>query len=113
MANQSFLPLPDTSAGPRKPPPYQEPLLLHTYSHLADRSYVDGNDSMAYFKMPPLPCDLNRCYEHRIERDLEKPEHLDGVCESLLRISQRRLEQGDGSVLGRGSIITWRGMLTK
>lgn len=68
---------------------------------------------MTYFKMPPLPCDLNRRYEQRLERDLEKPEHLDALCESLLRVTRRRSEQGDGSVMGRGSIITWRGMLTK
>lgn len=70
---------------------------------------------MVYYKPPPLPSDLTHAFERRIERDLEKPEHLDGLCESFLRVERRRIEDGATrkSQMGRGSLITWRGMLTK
>jgi RAT1-interacting protein len=63
---------------------------------------------MAYYRPAPLGADLNHGFERRIERDEETEEHLDGLCESLMRLIQK----GKGAER-RGGIITWRGMITR
>ena len=104
----TFLPLPPRSLQV-PPPPYHRPKLIGTYSHLPDRSIVYDDTSMAYYRKAPLGCDLNYGFERKVERDEDEEEHLDGLCESLMEIEQRK---GKG-VLKKGGVVTWRGMITR
>jgi RAT1-interacting protein len=87
----------------------QKPHLLTTYSHLPNRDIVHSNESMVYHSPAPIGVDLNYGFETKVERDPENDmeEHLDGLCQSL-----RRWVEGGGN-LKSGSLITWRGMLTR
>ena len=112
MATQTklhFCPLPSNpqpgSSSPR--PPYQEPHLLHTYSHLPSREIQHNVPPLAYHARAPIGCDLNNGFKQRTERDPRLQEHLDGLCEGLIRYVRRK-----GS-LKKGALVTWRGMLTR
>jgi hypothetical protein len=104
-----FCPLPNSPRpGPSsRRPPYQEPHLLHTYSHLPSREIHHDVPPLAYHTRAPIGCDLNNGCTKRIERDPRLQEHLDGLCEGLIRYVRRK-----GS-LKKGALVTWRGMLTR
>lgn len=89
--------------------PYQEPVLIHTYKHLPSRRILHDAPPTAYLSSTRLNrgVDLNRGFHDRIERDPRLNEHIDGICESLLRYQQK------GGEVKKGSVITWRGMLTR
>ncbi|KAL7421087.1 decapping endonuclease targeting mRNA [Cryptotrichosporon argae] len=103
----TFLPLPPRHL--RSPaPPYALPRLLTTYSHLPDRSLSFDDASMAYYRQAPIGADLTYGFERKVERDESVDEHLDGLCEAI-----RRAEEEGGEALQRGSVVTWRGMVTR
>jgi RAT1-interacting protein len=88
-------------------PAYQAPHLIATYSHLADRTIVHNDASMAYYKGASAGDDLKAGYENFIERDPFLEEHLDGVCASLLKFRR------EGGQMKDHAIITFRGQLTR
>jgi hypothetical protein len=88
-------------------PMYQSPHLIATYSHLPDRTIQHTDASMSYHKGASIGDDLKAGYGSMIERDPLLDEHLDGLCESLLKY---RTEGGD---MKKGALITWRGMMTR
>ena len=103
----TFLPLPPRELGVL-PPAYHRPVLVSTYSHLADRSIRHDNSSMTYHRLAPLGVDLNHGFAKRVERDEDLDEHLDGICEALMNVGNR------GEKAERmGGVITWRGMITR
>jgi hypothetical protein len=104
----AFCPLSQSSTS-TSPLGIQKPHLLTTYSHLPNRDIVHSNESMVYHTPAPIGVDLNYGFESKVERDPENDmeEHLDGLCQSL-----RRWVEGGGN-LKSGSLITWRGMLTR
>lgn len=104
-----FLPLPHPAQSRGRAPPYAQPVLLTTYSHLPDRSIEHSDASMAYYRQAPLGADLNYGYERRIERDENEEEHLDGLCWALKELEER---QG-ADARRRGGVVTWRGMITR
>jgi len=109
QTHPQFCPLPDVSAtgSSSRRPPYQEPHLLHTYSHVSSREIQHDVPPLAYHTRAPIGCDLNNGFDRRIERDPRSKEHLDGLCEGLLRYVRRK-----GS-MKKGALVTWRGMLTR
>ena len=88
-------------------PAYQSPHLIATYSHIADRSIVHNDASMSYYKGAHVGDDLKAGYGNFVERDPLLEEHLDGLCEALLRFRQ------NGGRMKSGAIVTFRGMLTR
>ncbi|KAL1407664.1 decapping endonuclease targeting mRNA [Vanrija albida] len=90
------------------PPQYRQPVLITTYSHLADRSIEPGDASMAWYRGAPAGADLRYGLERRIERDESVDEHLDGLVDSLRRAIEER-----GAAERPGGVVTWRGMLTR
>jgi RAT1-interacting protein len=102
------IPLP-TIHNPRHAPMpvYQAPHLIATYSHLEDRSIAHNDASMAYYKGASVGDDLKAGYGNFIERNPLLEEHLDGLCESLLKFRR------EGGVMKDNAIITFRGMLTR
>lgn len=95
------LPLPPRDLPPA--PGYRSPVLVGTYSHLPDRSITFDDASMAYYTPAQAGADLSYGFERRVERYESVQEHLDGLCESIMRYGGER----------PGGIITWRGMMTK
>lgn len=88
-------------------PVYQSPHLIATYSHLEDRSIAHNDASMTHYKGASVGDDLKAGYGNFIERDPLLEEHLDGLCDALLKFRR------DGGKLKDRAIITFRGMLTR
>jgi hypothetical protein len=88
-------------------PIYQAPHLIATYSHLKDRSIANSDASMSYYKGAIPGDDLKTGYERMIERDPLLEEHLDGLCQALLKFRR------EGGKLKDRALVTWRGMLTR
>lgn len=86
---------------------YQSPHLIATYSHLPDRKIQHSDVSMSYYKGASIGDDLKAGYGSMIERDPLLDEHLDGLCESLLKYRK------EGGKIKEGALITWRGMMTR
>jgi hypothetical protein len=101
--------MPDTTpqTGKSHVPPYQAPYLIATYSHLKDRSIANNDASMSYYRGAAVGDDLKIGYEKMVERDPLLEEHLDGVCQALLKFRR------EGGMLKDRALITWRGMLTR
>lgn len=85
----------------------QAPHLIATYSHLEDRSIANNDASMSYYRGASVGDDLKIGYEKMIERDPLLEEHLDGVCQALLKFRR------EGGTLKDRALVTWRGMLTR
>lgn len=103
-----FCPLPHRRGPPASPcPPYQKPHLLQTYRHLPNRDVQHDAPPIAYYARAPIGCNLNNGFEQRKERNPRLVEHLDGLCEGLLRYARKK------GGLKKGALITWRGMLTR
>jgi hypothetical protein len=88
-------------------PAYQKPHLLHTYTHGPRRELEHGTPPMAYWAGAPLGADLNNGFGQRLERDPRLNEHLDGLCEGLVRYVREK------GALKKSALVTWRGMLTR
>ncbi|KAJ9109885.1 hypothetical protein QFC19_001864 [Naganishia cerealis] len=100
------IPLPLVQTSLSALPMYQSPHLIATYSHLPDRSIQHSDASISYHKGASIGDDLKAGYGSYIERDPLLNEHLDGLCQSLLKYRK------EGGSLKSGALITWRGMLT-
>lgn len=88
-------------------PVYQSPHLVATYSHLADRSITHNDVSMSYYKGANVGDDLKAGYGNFVERDPLLEEHLDGLCDALVRFRR------SGGKMKDRAIVTFRGMLTR
>ncbi|KIJ33157.1 hypothetical protein M422DRAFT_213508 [Sphaerobolus stellatus SS14] len=108
------LPLPSFST-PSRPPPFQQPYQLKTFSYVSEPSKSDpsthvralewSNASMKYYVQPPKGANLAYGYERWIKRPEERG-RLDGLLEACTKYEcegERR----------RADVITWRGVITK
>ncbi|KAF8582448.1 RAI1-domain-containing protein [Ramaria rubella] len=113
--DNSILLLNSTQAAPSRPPPFQQPYQLLSFSYTSLPSPQDAsqrirslewnNSSMKYFISPPKSANLAYGYERWIKRPEEKG-RLDGLLEACLRSEcegERR----------RAGVIAWRGVITK
>lgn len=136
------LPLPHPSSlDPRDAPPYQQPVLLTSFSYGPQRQLIldeRRDDSLRVLRHPPatLPHDLNQGFESATWRDDLVDEGLDSLldscvlprgmpssCPTTLTVSCSLLEaratvpEPDRSAfdarLSATRLITWRGMLTR
>ncbi|KAJ9106149.1 hypothetical protein QFC21_001292 [Naganishia friedmannii] len=101
------IPLSASPASSGRAPMYQHPHLIATYSYLTDRSIQHTDASMSYHKGASIGDDLKAGYGSLVERDPLLDEHLDGLCESLLKFRR------EGGVMKKGALMTWRGMMTR
>lgn len=96
-----------TSPSPFKPPPFQQPLPLLTFSYTPSRTLEFTNSAMRYFVDPPRGADLGYGYDRWVRRPEERG-RVDGLLKAWERIKSRGA-LGDSEV----GVIAWRGVITK
>lgn len=86
-----------------RPPPFQQPLPLLTFSYTPSRVLEFTDSALKYFVDPPRGADLGYAYERWIRRP-EARGRLDGLLEAW--------DKARGG-LAEVSVVTWRGVITK
>lgn len=120
-STSTTLPLPCLTDPLQRPPTFQQPYQLLSFSyvseedktssshshhsHLRVRTLKWSNASMRYFVPPPSGANLAQGYEAWIKRPEERG-RLDGLLEACIR----RECEGERR---RADVITWRGVMTK
>ncbi|GAA5952093.1 hypothetical protein JCM21900_006248 [Sporobolomyces salmonicolor] len=96
---------------------FQFPFHLTSFSYsptrelLLDRETRD--DSIALYREPRLGSDLNRGFEQAVWREGSVDEGLDALLDALAHWAESDPTGAADELLGKISVITWRGMMTK
>jgi RAT1-interacting protein len=105
----SSLAYPSTSQPVKKPPPFQQPSSLLTFSYTPDHVLEFTDSAMRYFVNPPPRADLRHGYERWIRNSDER-----GRLDNLLRAYSQVLSNpptSSGNI--SAGVISWRGIMTK
>ncbi|GAA5920289.1 hypothetical protein JCM1841_003025 [Sporobolomyces salmonicolor] len=96
---------------------FQLPFHLTSFSYsptrelLLDRETRD--DSIALYREPRLGSDLNKGFEQAVWREGSVDEGLDALLDTLAHWAESDPTGAADELLGKISVITWRGMMTK
>ena len=105
---------PSLSHIPSKPPPFQQPTQLLTFSYTHDHVLEFNASALRYYVDPPRGADLGYGYDRWIRRPDER-----GRLDSLLRAWSRfkkSLCEGSSSSQSKAPdihVVSWRGIMTK
>ncbi|GAA5864828.1 hypothetical protein JCM8547_009244 [Rhodosporidiobolus lusitaniae] len=94
---------------------FQLPFHLTSFSYSPERELLldqqRKDEALSVYRIPPQGCDLNQGFEQATWRDSSVDEGLDALLDTLSEFA--RTDPNAASVLGKTSLITWRGMITK
>lgn len=105
---------PSLTHSPSKPPPFQQPTQLLTFSYTPDHVLEFNDSALRYYIDPPIGADLGHGYDRWIRRPDER-----GRLDALLRAWSRfnkGLSNGSLSTQSKAPdihVMTWRGIMTK
>ncbi|BGP41226.1 decapping endonuclease targeting mRNA [Rhodotorula kratochvilovae] len=96
---------------------FQQPFHLTSFSYSPTRELLlddeRKDDALAYYHEPRLGSDLNFGFERAVWRDGTVDEGLDALLDSLSTWAAKQPTPAADDLLGKISVITWRGMMTK
>ncbi|GAA5894738.1 hypothetical protein JCM5296_002269 [Sporobolomyces johnsonii] len=96
---------------------FQLPFHLTSFSYSPTRELLldhkTRDDSLALYREPRLGSDLNRGFEQAVWRDGSVDEGLDALLDTLAHYAESDPTGAADELLGKISVITWRGMMTK
>ncbi|GAA5822437.1 hypothetical protein JCM3770_000270 [Rhodotorula araucariae] len=99
------------------PPAFQQPIHLASFSYSPTRELLlddeRKDDALAYYHEPRLGSDLNFAFDRAAWRDASIDEGLDALLDSLSTWAAKQPTPAADDLLGKISVITWRGMMTK
>ncbi|KAF9238550.1 RAI1-domain-containing protein [Melanogaster broomeanus] len=105
---------PSLSHAPTKPPPFQQPTQLLTFSYTPDHVLEFNDSALRYFVDPPFGADLGFGYDRWIKRPDER-----GRLDALLMAWSKFKKSLQGGPLSSQSkppdisVMSWRGVMTK
>ncbi|KIJ62856.1 hypothetical protein HYDPIDRAFT_93731 [Hydnomerulius pinastri MD-312] len=105
---------PNLSHTPIKPPPFQRPSQLLTFSYTPDHVLEFNDDALRYFADPPGGADLGYGYDRWIKRPDERG-RLDALLTAWSKF-KNGLVDGPSPAQSKPldiSVMTWRGIMTK
>ncbi|KAF8839526.1 RAI1-domain-containing protein [Paxillus ammoniavirescens] len=105
---------PSLSHAPSKPPPFQQPTQLVTFSYTPDHVLEFNDSALRYFVDPPHGADLGYRYDRWIRRPDERG-RLDALLMAWSRF-KKSLSEGNPSSQSKPpdvSVMSWRGIMTK
>ncbi|GAA5839329.1 hypothetical protein JCM9279_005907 [Rhodotorula babjevae] len=98
-------------------PQFQQPFHLASFSYSPTRELLlddaRKDDALAYYYEPRLGSDLNVGFERAVWRDGSVDEGLDALLDCLSTWAAKQPLAAADDLLGKISVITWRGMMTK
>ncbi|GAA5908067.1 hypothetical protein JCM8208_003677 [Rhodotorula glutinis] len=98
-------------------PRFQQPFHLASFSYSPTRELLlddeHKDDALAYYHEPRLGSDLNVGFERAVWRDGSVDEGLDALLDCLSTWASKQPSAAADDLLGKTSVITWRGMMTK
>ncbi|GAA5922870.1 hypothetical protein JCM3775_006164 [Rhodotorula graminis] len=98
-------------------PQFQQPFHLASFSYSPARELLldddRKDDALAYYHEPRLGSDLNVGFESAVWRDGSVDEGLDALLDCLSTWASKQPSTAADELLGKISVITWRGMMTK
>ncbi len=98
-----------TRSLPRKPPAFQLPANLITFSYTPARELEFNDAAKRYYVPPPPGAQLSYGYERWIRRPEEKP-RIDSLLRAFVEKKNRRDSEFSLEDVG---VICWRGVLTR
>ena len=102
---------PSLSHAPPKPPPFQQPTQLLTFSYTPDHVLEFNDSALRYYVDPPGGADLGYGYDRWIRRPDERG-RLDALLQALSRF-KKSLCEGSQSKPPDIHVVSWRGIMTK
>jgi len=103
---------PSLSHAPSKPPPFQQPSQLLTFSYTPDHVLEFNDSALRYYMDPPREADLGYGYDRWIRRPDERG-RLDALLQAWSRF-KKSLHQGSSSSKTPDiHVMSWRGIMTK
>jgi hypothetical protein len=93
-------------------PSYTRPKEVGTYSLDEHRGFRCGTHGLGTYRRPPLPADLLEGYPLQyIQRDRQKLEYIDHICQFLLSAQQQQEPAAEAAL--QADVVCFRGLLTK
>ena len=105
---------PSLSHPPSKPPPFQQPTQLLTFSYTPDHILEFNDSALRYYIDPPLGADLGYGYDRWIRRPDERG-RIDPLLQAWSRF-KKSLSEGPSSSQPKAPdihVMSWRGIMTK
>lgn len=98
---------PNTSLLSQKPPPFQQPTSLISFSYNPSRTLEFTDSSLRYFVQPPIGAQLGYGYDRWIRRPEERS-RIDGLLSAYSKILSERK-----GAIGDIAVVAWRGVMTR
>jgi len=114
QASGITLAYPSLSHAPSKPPPFQQPTQLLTFSYTPDHVLQFDDSALRYYIDPPRGADLGYGYDRWIRRPDERG-RLDSLLHAWSRF-KKSLCEGPSLSQSRAPdihVMSWRGIMTK